>query len=634
MKTIIKYSFIIFSILANFNLAMAQVENPDTAQVPFHKETDLNSELNKFGLKTLEFPTGDYCERKGSPMTRRDNILTPKFPSDSLVIDRILGDTTYKDWAKTPGDINIFWIHGLNGSTESLRVPAQATQFGTTDFPARKATSWRGPTSSSSNAIQFYSEDGGITPAVGDMENNATVLVPASSRTNRDFIIAHSQGGIVGREWLRKMDQAPNMYQNFAHGLVTIGTPHGGAQVLNQTRPELENKIPSFMEEACKALGKKAVVPLANSNFATQLLISNDMVTKLVNKSCGVIANSIIPLALDNYFKRTTRDFYVGSPFLEGSNNAGAHTQGLNEYTLNVPVVQFYGEEEQPILWKFLSSTMSIGHDILNNKQMEFGYDQDDQMEKKVNDMIDEYYAKFVYESHQENHFHNLEIAYYSAAAIHCLGAFFMPLTTAGVVTVDIYNAVKASAAKNAAIENKHAYDGAKVWLSNANDYYLTDLIGARVTQVAINCRIIEDLECRDAVKNPIGSGVPAVKIKVDRNYNTTAACKPQPISIAYSNYHFKGFDNTEWHGPCTGTQTIISTWKNTYYYKPNDGVVLMESASKDISVNTNNGENTHAFFKLENTNHDQMKNCVKTKKGLLKLYNGELGGFFKIEIR
>ncbi len=616
MKTLIKNTLVLFSILVLFQKAHAQVENSDTAQVTFHKQDELISELNKFGLKTLEFPEGDYCERKGSPMTRRDNILMPKFPSDSLVMDRILGDTTYKDWAKTPGDINIFWIHGLNGSTESLRVPAQATQFGTTDFPARKATSWRGPTSSSSNAIQFYSEDGGITPAVGDLENNATALVPASSRTNRDFIIAHSQGGIVGREWLRKMDQAPNMYQNFAHGLVTIGTPHGGAQVLNQTRPELENKIPDFMGEACNALAKEVVVPLANSNFSTQLLISNDMVKKLVKKSCGVIANTIIPFALDNYFKRTTRDFYVGAPFLEGSNSAGVHTQGLNEYTLNVPVVQFYGEEEQPILWKFLSSTMSIGHDILDNKQMEFGYDQDDQMEKKVNEMIDEYYGKFVYESHQENHFHNLEVFFY------CLGG------------IGIIPGVLSSIAKNAAIENKHAYDGAKVWLSNANDYYLTDLIGARVTQFAVNCRIIEDLECRDAIKNPIGSGVPAVKIKVDRNYNATTACNPQPISIAYSNYHFKGFDNTEWHGPCTGTQTIIPTWKNTYYYKPNDGVVLMESASKDISVNTNNGENTHAFFKLENTNHDQMKNCVKTKDGLLQLYDGKLGRFFKIDIR
>lgn len=150
-----------------------------------------------------------------------------------------------------------------------------------------------------------------------------------------------------------------------------------------------------------------------------------------------------------------------------------------------------------------------------------------------------------------------------------------------------------------------------------------------------LKCRIIEELECRDNSKNPVGSGVPAVKVRVERNFNTTTGvCIATPISIAYANYHFTGHDLMSWMGNCTGKQTIISTWKSNYYFKPNDGVVLTESSARKILVNKSHDPKiSHFSGIMPRTNHDQMKNSQETKKALLELYGGvRYGSFFKLK--
>jgi len=150
-----------------------------------------------------------------------------------------------------------------------------------------------------------------------------------------------------------------------------------------------------------------------------------------------------------------------------------------------------------------------------------------------------------------------------------------------------------------------------------------------------LKCRIIEELECRDNSKNPVGSGVPAVKVRVERNFNTTTGvCIATPISIAYASYHFTGHDLMSWRGSCTGKQTIISTWKSNHYYKPNDGVVLTESSARKILVNKSfDNRITHKIGIMPKTNHDQMKNSQETKKALLELYEGvKYGSFFKLK--
>jgi hypothetical protein len=614
MKNIHIFTLVLIYILVNNKTTYGQSGPEDTSQVIFSNQDALDGELAKFGLKTLEFSEGANCVRQGKPLTKR-RLGDLKFEVDLNPVKKTFGDVETDTWPKVEGDINIYWIHGLNGSTESLAVPAQATQIGAPGFDARKVTSIRGVPSSGSHSVQYYSEDRGISYATNDLNTVNNALVPLAKRTPRDYIIAHSQGGIVAREWLRNMEQKPNMYDKFAHGMVTFGTPHGGAEVLNNTRPNLGNKVPMFMDEACNAIGKALLEDMVKDNFLTRLLISQNLKSKITDKACEFVGKTVVPLALDNYYKRTTEDYYVGSPFLKGYNDANGHVEGLSEYTLKVPVVQFYGEEEQPILWRFLSSTVNIGHDKLDNNEMIFGYNQDDQMGLKAMDLADKFYTKCIDEEE--------EVKRMEKKIMRRTLSFF---------------SIPQKALKNAK-ENIITYRNAYTWVLNANDYYLTDLIGGRQEKkVLSHCYVVDNIQCRDMSKNAPSSGLPPVFITKSYTVGVDASginCLYTPISVLYNNYSFPGLDGTTWVGNCTGSQSGTAVWKTTGTYKPNDGVVLAESASAELKTNApNHIKNTYVRVKMAETNHDQMKNCTQTKLALIQLYNGGHGTFFKVDKR
>lgn len=583
----------------------------------------VNLVLKRFGLEMFAYPDGfdrSACPPLGPPKYAIPKPEWPILEDPEPVV--VIGDTA-NVLLKTDKLRNVFWIHGLNGTTGSWAIAAKASQFGVPndpDFPARKLRSYTGTPSSSSNPVQLYSEDLGIAATSGDLENYAHSNVPNADRTIDDFIIAHSQGGIVGRQWLRNMDKYPALYSKYAYGLVTFGTPHSGAEVLNNCRPNLgRNRVPAFMQEACQSLGGAIIVPKINSNFITSLVPSNVM-KGIISSGCNVLSGSIIPIAMDNYYKPTTKDFYVGAPFLEGETVNGVYVQGLNQYTSQVPVVQFYGAEEQPILWRFMSSTMDIGEVQKNspNAEQYFGYSNDDHLPAKVNSLINDFTAGYNYEKHQEKkNKDKLRIALFS-----------LPYTG------NIGMIVAAGYLKNMldAQKNKEAYDKGNIWLTNANDYYLTDLIGARESSTRFRCEVTGVVYCRSALYNPVGSGVPATELAINlTQYPTNNACTYYSgQALTWTNYHYSSPWNTNTAGNCTGTiNQVVSGWVTTYGYKENDGVVLAESAKFPISVA---GGRTKSYVKMIDTNHDQMKNCEETKRGLKKLYDGKLGPFFQTD--
>lgn len=613
VKAMKKINLIVIATLALFaeaNFMFAQNTIPlDTAKVVVPNQEALNTELNKFGMKMLEFPAGQTCPSFGPAKIHDYPLEGVNPPMDNPTLK--FGDFN-STFAKNQ-DINIIWLHGLNGNTDSWNVAAHGTQYGYQGvFPARKARSVRGPASSPSHPVQFYSESSGITGAARDLENEVPVYINSSQRTEWDYIIAHSQGGIVGREWLRQMEQTPASFQNLAHGLVTFGTPHAGAEIINNVRPTHKNKLPAFFKEACVALGGAVVVPKVNSNFFSRMLISNDMQQLLINSTCGISSNLIIPYALDNYFKSTTNDYFVGAPFLVGTST----NQGLSQYELDVPVVQFYGVEQQPVMWRFMSSSMNIGHDYLDNDQKIFGYNQDDYLQIKVQDMINEYSAKSILEDQEAERQRKLEIGYYIASP-------FIP----GAALL----AVIATTKKNKALENKHSYLKAKNWLSDANEVYQIELLGEKSTVVELECHLIEEIECHDPIKNPKGM-MPAVSLRIEKKYKGLGAiCTDASIASKYSNYSFPGTDGTYWQGSCEGTQEFIGTYITKYKAPANDGIVLANSAASKIKVKAGN---THAIRMMPNTNHDQMKNSSLTKFALNDLYDGKLGDFFSIQVK
>lgn len=516
-------------------------------------------------------------------------------------------------------EINLIWIHGLNGNQGSLYKPAHATQHGIVGFPARRAVShgvYGDPNT------QFYNEDNGLTAATANLQHYASQYLQ-NTKTERDYIIAHSQGGMVAREWLRKMEQSPASFGKFAHGLVTFGSPHDGAMILNNCRPNLGNKAQSFLNEACKQLGGTVVADVAKKNFFTRLLLSGDMKTNILKNGCDVLSSGVIPLALDNYYKRTTLDYYVGSPFLVGGSGIA---EGLSDYTLKVPVVQFVGIEEQPVLWKLTSSLASMGHDKLDNLENYFGYSPDHHIEKKVSNMIDEFSAKATQEDAMAEYYQIVELSCYARAAVAAFYGNF--INSAALIAQGVLNAHL----KNGAIENKRLYEGGRNWLAAANDIYLTAIVGALETKTTKHCRVIDYLKCTSPQYNTPGAGKPPVDVIVTRSFMANnGSCFVTPIAQEYSSYHFQAPDGNNYVGPCTGRRETIETIHTQYSYKPNDGVVLAESAGKVIKVSPGL---SHRIVPLPGSNHEQMKNDSRMKEELMNLYNGKHGELFAIKRR
>lgn len=587
------------------HVSMAQIQNDSVA---FYKIDSLNYQLFRHSLSLKNTLRIAPCEQLG---VKPPIILVNETELGVLALEQPSKKIPINDITEpyTDNTIHVYWIHGLNGSVESLKIPAYASQHGTLDgtFPARKLVSVLGSNYTGTPQQPAYSEDYGITRAAQDWSTIASSL-PAGNGTfpqhgPKDFIIAHSQGGIVAREWLRIMDEYPSQFPKHAHALVTFGTSHTGAQILNNTRPDLLNKAPNFFNEGCKALANAEVTAKIQQNFFTRLVVSNNMKNMLVNTGCGVFSNTIVPFALDNYHKRTTLDFYVGSPFL--TQPSAYHPQGgLNDYTLKAATVQFYGEEEQPIMWRFFSSTLKLGTDALDNKQIEFGYDDDQQLPQKVNAMINEYQAKLITAEKNYNYWKNFKCALsFMGCDIPCL--------------------ILCKNLKNKEVNNYKnevsGYEKAIKWLSEANDYYLTDIVGARVSTTKLYCMEQAINYCKYQAWELINGNYVLVdkppfitSINTNTYESTTNTC-PQ--------------DYTQSSGTnCYREVKYTKVYKTTGYYKPNDGVVLAESAAAQLKSNPNYSK---AYILLPKTNHDQMKNCKKTRDALTKLYDGELGASF-----
>lgn len=563
----------------------------------------INYQLAKFGLPPFQIPSYSPC----APAALTSPPIRATVLGEAPAHTPPVSQTMPIELITASDDINVYWIHGLSGSVESLKIAAYASQDGSLDgtFPARKLISVLGSNYTGTPQQPAYSEALGITRAAQDWRTIANAL-PAGwagmpPHSGRDFIIAHSQGGIVAREWLRNMEESPSTTPNHAHGLVTFGTPHAGAMILNNTRPDLGNKAPAFFYGGCQALGYAAVQSIVQNNFLTRLLVSNTMANTIVNSGCNVFANTIVPFALDNYHKRTTLDYYVGSPFLTQPSTTHP-SGGLSSYTLKVPVVQFYGEEAQPVMWRFFSSMLKLETDAMDNSQIEFGYDNDDILPNKVVGMINDFNAKYNVAQSNYNYWNNKKCWPYALFCTPCLIACQLQ--------------VNSGKSQNQTLMN--AYSGASKWLSEANDYYQTDLLGAKVTTSVRHCikttshykKITRTVGHGQLVEQTISLGPPVVE-----DYVSATPC---PSST------------TTGTNPYTSV-TYQTVYRNESYYKPNDAVVAAESSSFPISTIPSV---SHTYRKMNDTNHDQMKNSSQTKIALTKLYNGEMGSFFAVPVR
>jgi len=474
------------------------------------------------------------------------------------------------------GDRIVFWVHGLGGddySWDAAAAPTADTYKMTSLLNGIDYSSY-----SLSNAGQILQTTiDGMSEIYGELNG---IEDPA----NTNFIIAHSQGGLVSREAFKRYDDLNVMDERTFGGIVTFGTPHQGAQILNNI-----DDIITFAERSCVELANGPATEEWNGNWFLGFL-PDQIMEDAVETVCGFIANQVLPIVMQDYLEPITEDYEVGADPIVALNEFD------EDISLPLQKVAFYGIEDSPVIWR---TVYSLLNDV--NAEGTFSANYDEELISKANCNQNSYYLKYLAYS-------NL----YDLVTADCFDVIGFE------ALIPAWNAIACTPYNLNNEYNEYAYlinDDVQWWpfydyeqSQNRDAYYMgyrwwveieesyLSLIGA-VDYVVSGCHC-DCLEKYGSDPTPY-EVLHTIDCEDDCNY----------------------FEDN----PPPNTNVIHCDYAIVYdkYIKPNDGVVLVESAQNYPGADNGN-ENV-----MLGSNHMQMRNDSNTDEKLFNLMNGDHGFFF-----
>ncbi len=132
-------------------------------------------------------------------------------------------------------DRNVFWVHGYQGNSQSLRMPGE-------DAGKKYRIKSRFP--------DYNASQSSLNACADELRSDINAVLNGAVNTEKNFIVAHSMGGLVTRVLGEMANPAGGPAYN---GVITFGTPHLGAAVAN-TLVNSPEKINAFLTQACKEL--------------------------------------------------------------------------------------------------------------------------------------------------------------------------------------------------------------------------------------------------------------------------------------------------------------------------------------------------------------------------------------------
>jgi pimeloyl-ACP methyl ester carboxylesterase len=477
------------------------------------------------------------------------------------------------------GDRLVFWVHGLGGNVFSWDRAAEyvgdeykvTSLSNTLDY---STNSLSGAGQVMQNTIDELAEDYGNINEIEDPDIN--------------FIIAHSQGGLVSRAAYKRYSDLSVIEQRSFGGIVTFGTPHQGAQILNNV-PQFLN----FIEGSCNSLSAGPSVEAWNGVWFLHFFEPDGFI-EAVEGVCSVFGNKLVPLMMGDYLSTITDDYNVGSEPIEGLN---AFDENMTETSPeNIPKVAFYGIEDAPVVWRTVYSLMN---DV--NAEEVFQPNDDDELISIANTNQNSYYMKYLA-------YKNL----YDLTSVNCQDIIGIEAWVPGWASYACnpenlnyqYNDYGYLITNNFSwfpyflsnvAENRDAYYTGYTWWVNVEETYLS-LIGA-VDYAIEGCHC----DCLEKY------GSDPTPFEVLHDIDCDSDCD------FYMN------------NPAPNTNVIYCDYAVVYqkYIKQNDGIVLVESA-KDYPGANNGVDNV-----MLGSNHLQMRNDVNTGEKLDALMYGQHGQYF-----
>ena len=238
---------------------------------------------------------------------------------------------------QTDDERYVFWLHGLNGNIGSWIRSADASQNNVaTNFAARKLKSV---------TVIDYTQDAnvfGASQQVGEqIEDKRADQLAIGENPNSNFIIAHSQGGVVGRGLMhRDLCLNNTTPENLGYGgIVTFGTPNQGARILNNQL--LFNTMATDM---CSSLSAGPAAEISNKTILNLYIFSIQLgdilpVKDIVEKVCQTFLSNFVDLVKSSQLPNITEGYKVGAPDITSINNC------TDADLVPLPKVAFYGIE-------------------------------------------------------------------------------------------------------------------------------------------------------------------------------------------------------------------------------------------------------------------------------------------------
>lgn len=183
-----------------------------------------------------------------------------------------------------PGEVidrNVFWLHGYQGNENSLILASGDVE---TRFRA--------------NCIRpdYNASQQSLEASAANVEVDINDIVGGQINTERNFIIAHSMGGLVARKLGRLEVEGVAASIPKYNGLITLGTPHQGAFAAN-TLVENPEMIDNVLTNACQklALGP-AKEEISNSGVLGRIAIMFGFGGGVLNNACEAGVDIGFPL--------------------------------------------------------------------------------------------------------------------------------------------------------------------------------------------------------------------------------------------------------------------------------------------------------------------------------------------------
>lgn len=477
----------------------------------------------------------------------------------------------------------IWWLHGLGGDEGSWSKALTATEWNVAPgFPARKANCFP------PNYVNFQNTISEAAKNVeGQIEGNGVFITQTPEQRRANFMIAHSLGGLVGRylDYQYDLDTDPNARGYY--GLVTFGSAHQGAQMVNNAIPETGGVTPlveQFFENACvgmKAGFAEEIDAQIQSTPIVRWFVEDGLIADLTDTLCSYISEFVPNVAFEDYQNQIVQDLRVGSDVI------GL----LNSDTSSMPKVAFYGvEDDSTQFWRVM-------HYLINPPTNEDYFDA-------VHDDRGVMWRDTNYASALARRW-----GWYWLGELYQIEVLKLiddPLSEWDSVCVNIYGLPPGCFVNVDQIPQIVAgWDETLEWWETANDQFRVITGALEPTQFPVP----NEYECWCRLYNSQG------QLLSDWAWNSHGSvfpdeCDSGPLGIG-------GL-----YQECQLRQAYVAG----FIEKKCDGIVLAESA-----MNYPDGFGSSALsIEMPGSNHQQMRNDDNLKRELINLYDGLHGDFFK----